>query len=872
MIALVALGAFAFGWARAKAAYWNVDDAGITFAYARSFAWHGTASVFPEGPRVEGYSNPLLCLIVAALWLVRVFDPITTHLSLEAVLFGGALALMFLIIEMGTLKGFASPFGPSPATTPRSLPPSGTSGPAPPPPHPLATLAPSRAASPNPPAMVRGEQSSRAPHATRQRGGIVAAVVGTVVFAAAELMTPSTWAWYGSGLENALQTTVLLALLWRAARASEKGPRSLIDGTLAFAAALVRPEGIIYSAGFFAALALVLAWRARHEGWGIMRPWFRAVGVAAVLGGLFLLWRYWVYRDLLPNTYYAKAPGAGFMIAFHAYVVKMLLPYRYTAVFAACAAGLFLHPRWRAVALVLIALLLGSVLMPAYKGNDWMGEHRFATPLFALVHAAFAFLVAAGLSSGFSRLWLRLVAGATAGAFALTMLLLLHRAGNPIVSPPRLLEVNIGHVVYIQGLQRLDHQRRLGLINPTVVLPDAGGSLLLGAMRLVDSGYLTDYQMARVRDRWPEVNQYQHQEQRADLADAKANRLFQFDRSLVGPLFWYQPESQLGVRRDLVELRQIPPDAALLAELPGCRIYGSDRTVPLAGPHGLVRIEVLVERYSAEGVRAISAQARLGDYDSDEIRLTSYGSDPGPGIERRAFLLRAPSAAGQYQATLTVKDGNQDRGTFRLAAIDVIASPEQRVEAAGGLLAKAGDARERARRLAQMREQVVERLSHQEWLAETAALQRGKDTNAGTQSAHLQRLTWDARLAAGNQTPSELAALSSQATGDVLAQANCGRRRPAEHVLCLGQNVAWLRGLGFLGISQQSAIREAATAARAGMGKNPSLSDRYLALVGQTLLWPDDMALQKELFTVRSRLSPLPVLPLATAANPTGIP
>jgi len=853
MTAVVILGALAFRWARAKAAYWNVDDAGITFAYARSFAWHGTASLFPEGPRVEGYSNPLLCLIVAGLWLARVFDPITTHLSLEALLFGGALAMVCLIIEMGTLRGFPNP--PAMVRGEQSSP------------APHATNMGTLRGFPNPPAMVRGEQSSPAPHASRPRAGIVAALVGTVVFAAAELMTPSTWAWYGSGLENALHTTILLALLWRAAMAAERGPRPLIDGALATAAALVRPEGIIYAVGFFAALALVLAWRARREGWGVMRPWFRAVGVAVALGGLLLLWRYWVYRDLLPNTYYAKAPGAGFMAFFRAYVVKMILPYRYTAVFAACALGLFLHPRWRSVAPVLVAFLLASVLMPAYKGNDWMGEHRFVTPLLALAHAAFAFLVGAGLSSEFSRRWLRIVAGATASVFALAMLLLLHRAGDPILTPPRLLDVSIGHVAYHQGLWRLDHQRRLGLINPTVVLPDAGGSLLVGAMRLVDSGYLTDYQMARVRDHWLQVNQYQHQEQRVDLADGKTPVFFQFDRNLVGRMFWYQPDSQLSVRRDVVEVGQLPPNAALLAELPGCRIYGSNRTVPLAGPHGLVRIEVLVERFSAEGVRAVSAQARLDDHDSDEIRLAPYGNEPGPGIERRAFLLRAPSAAGQYQATLAVKDGNQDRGTFHLATIEVFANPEQRAEAPRVLLAKAGDARERARWLAQVREQVIERLSHKEWLAEMTAFQRSKDANEGSQAGHLQRLTWDARLAEANETPPELAPLSAQAIRDVFAQASCERRRPAEHLLCLGQNVAWLRGLGFFGISQQSMIRQPAAAARASLGRNPSLSDRYLALVGQTLLWPEDMGLQKELYRVRSRLSPLPALALASEAE-----
>ena len=45
---------------------------------------------------------------------------------------------------MGTLEGFASPFGPPRPPLPRSL----------------------RSASPNPPAMVRRRQGRRAPHAT----------------------------------------------------------------------------------------------------------------------------------------------------------------------------------------------------------------------------------------------------------------------------------------------------------------------------------------------------------------------------------------------------------------------------------------------------------------------------------------------------------------------------------------------------------------------------------------------------------------------------------------------------------------------------------------------------------------------------------
>ena len=78
---------------------------------------------------------------------------------------------------MGTLKGFAPPFGPHPPPPPRSLPPSGTSGPAPSPPHPLATLAPSCSASPTPSAPpahphparfpLRGLRDLHLPHHTR---------------------------------------------------------------------------------------------------------------------------------------------------------------------------------------------------------------------------------------------------------------------------------------------------------------------------------------------------------------------------------------------------------------------------------------------------------------------------------------------------------------------------------------------------------------------------------------------------------------------------------------------------------------------------------------------------------------------------------
>ena len=54
---------------------WIVDDAGITFSYARSLAQgHGLVAQ-PGLEPVEGFSNPLWLLLMSVFFLVRMFDP-----------------------------------------------------------------------------------------------------------------------------------------------------------------------------------------------------------------------------------------------------------------------------------------------------------------------------------------------------------------------------------------------------------------------------------------------------------------------------------------------------------------------------------------------------------------------------------------------------------------------------------------------------------------------------------------------------------------------------------------------------------------------------------------------------------------------------
>lgn len=81
---------------------WIIDDAGISYAYARNAAaGHGLVSQ-PGRPPVEGFSNFLWVALLMPLFTLRVFEPVFVVKALSALLVLGALALVQRALRSAT--------------------------------------------------------------------------------------------------------------------------------------------------------------------------------------------------------------------------------------------------------------------------------------------------------------------------------------------------------------------------------------------------------------------------------------------------------------------------------------------------------------------------------------------------------------------------------------------------------------------------------------------------------------------------------------------------------------------------------------------------------------------------------------------------
>ncbi|MWA07870.1 hypothetical protein [Streptomyces sp. BA2] len=325
--AAIALGTALITWHGARFGQWVVDDAAITFAYARSID-EGLGPVQQPGAEPgEGYSNPAWLGLLVAGRRLGLFDHRTIFDVPDLVLYPKMLGVLCTV---GILVAVAS--------AARSL-------------------------------------VSRSWLVTGLAGFLLA---GNVSFVA----------WMFSGLEGplyALLATILAALLIRAATGVPHAPDvAVASGLLALAAALTRPDGAVLAGAY--PLLLLLSLR-RGELWPRVGAAAMSLAVFTVPYAAFLAWRYAFFGRLAPNTAVAKAqepPDAelftrttGGLLTFMGWGAVLL-----TAALVGAVLARRTMPR-TAMAAVLLPLTLTlcafGILEP-----DWMGTHRFAAPVWPL--------------------------------------------------------------------------------------------------------------------------------------------------------------------------------------------------------------------------------------------------------------------------------------------------------------------------------------------------------------------------------------------------------------------------------------------------------------------------------------------------------
>ncbi|QES27549.1 hypothetical protein DEJ47_14790 [Streptomyces venezuelae] len=414
---------------------WVVDDAAITFAYARSID-EGLGPVQQPGAEpVEGYSNPAWLALLVAGRRLGLFDHRAVSGIPDLVLYPKALGLLCVLVTLAAV-----------ACAARRL---------------------------------------------VARSWLVTALAGVLLGANVSFV-----AWTFSGLENPLYAcvaTVLAAVLVRAVAADSllgRGPAAA-SGLLALVAALTRPDGAVL-AGAYPLLVLLTVGDAK------MRHRVRAAMLSAVAFAvpyaLFLVWRLAVFGRLVPNTAVAKAQELPDAELFTRTTGELLTFAGWPAVLVAAALlGIALTrrgmPRTALAAVVLplaLTLCAYGVLEP-----DWMGMHRFATPVWPLAALALA-AAAVGLAErGGPR-----PRAAVAVALSTTLLLswsAQRERGAAFRAEPTLpmcLVVNRDGVVFNT------YADRLGIEGGSVLLPSLGGTLLTSDLTVHDLAGLTEPRIA----------------------------------------------------------------------------------------------------------------------------------------------------------------------------------------------------------------------------------------------------------------------------------------------------------------------------------------------------------------------------------------
>ncbi len=418
---------------------WIVDDAGITFAYARNLASGNGLVSQPGLPPVEGYSNPLWLLGLVPFFLLRLFHSVITpkllSLALAAVSFvllgrvllnlsGGRravplAALLLLAVctpfVIWTVSGLENPLYVA-----------------------LTCLLLA--------VLVRERVQGPAPGLALAAGAVAAGIA---------LTRPDGLVYAG---------LYPLLTLFAEGRPVRMRPAATRIG--------------LYGVAFLLLFGGYLAFRGLYFGDLVPNTYHAKGGPTAEMVSDLVTLRPPMVRDLVDLMRSAAGLGGG------AILVALLM----SAAFLAGRRRL----RWGHGALLAFTACAAAayLLLP----RDWMEEYRFATPFYPFLFATAA-LLAASLGEELLPASARRQAG-RAGilvAVGLSLAVFIPRSLLFAASPT----VPFAEVLHDYGLRFNRFADLLGLEEGSFLLPDIGGTLWASRLRVYDLAGLTDASIAR---------------------------------------------------------------------------------------------------------------------------------------------------------------------------------------------------------------------------------------------------------------------------------------------------------------------------------------------------------------------------------------
>ncbi|WP_338757555.1 hypothetical protein V7968_23300 [Nocardia vulneris] len=435
-VAAIAGGALVLGWRASKYGSWMVDDAGITFAYARSVAAGLGPVLQPGAPPVEGFSNPTwLFVLVVGSWC-GLFDRGSIFGVPDYVLYPKAVALLCCA---GILAA----------------------------------------------CYLAARRVSRWPALVTFAAGVLLAAI------------PSFVIWCFSGLENSLFALAACALAVHLFRAvlDERlwTPKAaVLAGAIAAFAALTRPDGLIYLVAY-PVISLLLVRRAT---WTAALRGVLYSGLAFALPfGAYLVWRYSEFGRLVANTAVAKnqeMPSVQDLSRIGDLVQYAGAP---AVILAVGVVGLALASpgKWRDGAVALLVPLALAMVAYCVLEPDWMAQFRFATPVWAL--GAVVFAISAGELLAKLHLYRRvLVVLALVGALIPSGVAFADASGSYRANS----DVPLCWIVLRFGEVFNGYADILELDHGSLFTPDMGGSSLTSRLRLIDMAGLVEARIANI--------------------------------------------------------------------------------------------------------------------------------------------------------------------------------------------------------------------------------------------------------------------------------------------------------------------------------------------------------------------------------------